>query len=233
MNKKREKRKRVYPPEKYLLCQIPPEWTTLPVHTGLESGPPPDSVAVYTKHGPSKKLVYEGYICPSAPENVPMTVLQPPPWPQKEENFGKKYARLLERIRAEEAETKASSQPEQGVVKAVSSTTPSHTADVSAQQTNAKAAATTESKNKTNTSKEQTESLNLPLQKTKSNSDYPLPLEILDRRESFLPAPTEEGKEESTYYFVPWESMNIDLLDCDKLDSSLQHFSSARSETRS
>lgn len=216
----------VAPPEKYLLCQIPPNWTSLPVQTDLESAPPPDSVAVYTKTGPGKTLVYEGYICPSVPENMPITVLQSPPWPPKEENFGKKYARLLEKIRAEEAEAKAKSQSEQGVVKAVSNSTPSDTAVASTQQMDTEAAATSESNNKTHSSKEQTKLPNLPVQRTMFNSDYPLPLEILERRESFLPAPAEE---EFSYYFEPWESMNIDFLDYKESDSSLQHLSSAKS----
>ncbi|KAM7373961.1 hypothetical protein PAMP_006645 [Pampus punctatissimus] len=198
MYKSRETRKK----EKYLMCQIPSDWTSLPVQTDLQSAPPPNSVAVYTNSGPNKTLVYEGYICPPDSEKMPVTDLQPPPWPPKEENFGKKYARLLEKIRAEEAAAKANSQPER-VVKAVSSTTPGDTTVVSTQQINADAGATSERKNITYASKEQPERLNLPLQRMKSNSNYCLPVEILDSREDFIPEQVEGETEEFMFHFDP------------------------------
>ncbi|KAM7397568.1 hypothetical protein PAMA_005737 [Pampus argenteus] len=175
---------RVPPPEKYLICLIPSAWTSLPVQTNLQSVPPPDSVAVYKNSGLNRTLVYEGYICPSDPEKMHVTDLQPPPVPPKEENFGKKYARLLEKIRAEEAAAKANSRPER-VVKTVSSTTQTDRAVVSTQQMDADAGATGARTN-SHASKEQPERRNLPLQRTKSNSSYSLPVEAEWETEDFM-----------------------------------------------
>lgn len=209
--------------KKYVLCTMPADWATLPVHTGFQSTPRRDSIAVYTKNWRDRNLVYEGFICPPAPEKLSLSALQLPP---RQESFGKKYARLQEKIRAEEAEAEAqkkvisedernsvadnaaSSKPEEGVVKAELSAMPGRedTADESKQQLKAEAEATSESKNKP-------EHLNLSLQRTESSGDYPLPLEILDRRESLLPVPLEVGTDTFLYCFEPWEdTVDMELL---------------------
>ncbi|XP_018525886.1 uncharacterized protein LOC108879166 [Lates calcarifer] len=196
--------------QKYVLCKMPPDWATLNVRLGLQPPPPRDSIAVYTRNG--QDLIYEGYICPNAPINLSMSELQPPLKQPRPLSYSQKYAILLEKIRAEEAEAKAeaqarnisedqrkieavsaaSSKPEQDAVKAEpSSTTQWHedTADESKQQIKAAAALTSESDFMT---------------------DYPFPYEILDRGESFLPELGET--EDLAYYFIPWETSNdIDI----------------------
>lgn len=211
---------------------MPADWTSLPVHAGLKSPSSCGSIAVYTKNSSNQNLVYEGYICPAAPEKVPLSALQPPPMPPREESFGQKYARLREKIIAEEARAEAlaeiisenkrnraavsaaSSKPGQSVVRVVPSTmTGREDAAVEPkQQIKAEAEATSESKNKP-------EYLRLFLQRTESNTDYPLPLEILDRRERLLPVPPEGGTEEFIPCFEPWES-TVDLH-CLYVDSGL------------
>lgn len=212
---------------------MPADWSTLPVHSGLQSRPPRESIAVYTMKMPEKNLVYEGYICPTAPENMSMAALQPPP---REESIGQKYARLREKIIAEEAksearaemiselqrnrvvESAASSKPGQVGVKAEPRTMPGRgdTADKSKQQIKADAIVTSESKNKP-------EPLNQYFQRTESNTDYPLPVEILDRRERLLPEPPGGGAEEFICCFEPWEN-TVDS-DCFYVsDFSVQQF---------
>ncbi|XP_038565009.1 uncharacterized protein LOC119895776 isoform X1 [Micropterus salmoides] len=211
--------KKVALSKKYILCQMPAEWITLPVHTGLRLPPTRNSISVYTKKQ-SNSLTYEGFIVPPAPVKVPMSALQAPP---REESFGKKYATLLEQIRAEEAEAEAqtkiisehqknrmaesaaSSKPGKGVVKEEPSNTPccEYTADESKQQM--KEVIASESQNKP-------QHLNWSLQRTESNTDYLLPLEILDRRERLLPPPKGET-EDFVYCFEPWEStVDVDSL---------------------
>ncbi|TKS83190.1 hypothetical protein D9C73_017300 [Collichthys lucidus] len=88
----------------YVLCEMPAEWTSLPVHDDAESSSSPNKIAVFRKRGRKRALVYEGYICPPDHTNMPLSKLQRPP---KKERFGMKYQRLLEKIRAEdEAQTK-------------------------------------------------------------------------------------------------------------------------------
>ncbi|GLD46401.1 uncharacterized protein AKAME5_000076200 [Lates japonicus] len=191
---------------------MPPDWTTLNVCPGLQPPPPRDSIAVYTRNG--SDLIYEGYVCPNAPINLSMSELQPPPKQPRPLSYSKKYAILLEKIRAEEAEARAeaqarnisedqrkreavsaaSSKPEQGAVKAEPSSTMQwheDTADESKQQIKAAAALTSESDFKT---------------------DYPFPYEILDRGESFLTELT-KGETEDLAYFIPWETTD-DIWNC-------------------
>ncbi|XP_056254070.1 uncharacterized protein LOC130182900 [Seriola aureovittata] len=200
--------------QKYVLCQMPPGWTTLPVCPRLPHPPPQDSIAVYTKNGLNKNLIYEGYICPKAPEKLSMSALLAPQKQQRQLSFGQKYEKLQEKIRAEEAEadaqernmsedqksreadSAASSQPGRGVVKAELSTMSGgeDTADESKPQIKEEAAFTSESE---------------------SNINYPLPFEILDMRESFLPALATGGTEEFMYYSEPCETtVDTDFLNC-------------------
>lgn len=183
---------------------MPAEWTTLPLHAGLRP-PLRDSIAVYTMKMPRKKLVYEGYICPVAPEKMSMSYLRPPP---SGESFGQKYTRLREKIIAEEAEAKAwaeisehqrnraadsaaSSKPGQVVVRAEPSATPGRedAADELKRQIGAEAAATSEIK----------------IKPEESNTDFSFPFEILDRIECLVAEPPEGGTEESKCCFEPWE----------------------------
>ncbi|XP_039633894.1 uncharacterized protein LOC120544314 [Perca fluviatilis] len=197
--------------KKYVLCKMPADWANLPVFSDVSRQH--DCIAVYTKSRRDNSLAYEGYICPAAPETLSMSAVQLPPRP---ESFAKKYERLLEKIGAEEAKAKAqekiiseeernsvadsaaNSEAGQGVVRAEPNPMPGSedTADESKQQI--KAEATCEIKNKS-------EHLNLSLQRTESNTDYPLPLEILDRRESLLPVPPEGGTAEFFLCLEPWE----------------------------
>ncbi|XP_031164010.1 uncharacterized protein LOC116056031 [Sander lucioperca] len=182
--------------KKYVLCKMPADWATLPVFSDVSRQH--GCIAVYTKSRQDNSLVYEGYICPAAPEMLSMSAVQLPPRP---ESFAQKYERLLEKIRAEEAKAQAQekiSEAGQGVVRAEPNPMPGSedTADESKQQI--KAEATSETKNKS-------EHLNLSLQRTESNTDYPLPLEILDRRESLLPVAPEGGTEEFFLCLEPWE----------------------------
>ncbi|XP_044077319.1 uncharacterized protein LOC122887821 [Siniperca chuatsi] len=235
MDKRCDTAEKVASSNKYVLCKMPADWTTLPVHAGLQSPRSRNSIAVYTKKRSNKNLVYEGYICPTAPERVPMSMLHPPP---REESFGQKHAKLREKIRAEEAEAEAqakifsedqrnrvadsaaSSKPGRGVVKEKPSTMPGREADESKQQIKEEAIATIESKNKP-------EHLNLSLQRTESNTGYPLPLEILDRRKRLLSIPPEGETEDFLYCFEPWENtVDIDCFYAESY-SSVQQFSPA------
>ncbi|XP_032389970.1 uncharacterized protein LOC116700688 [Etheostoma spectabile] len=197
--------------KKYVLCKMPEEWATLPVFS--EASRQHGCIALYTKSRRDHSLVYEGYIHPDAPKKLSRSALQLPP---RTESFAQKHERLLEKIRAEEAEAKAQekiiSEEErnsvggQGVVRAEPAPMPGikDTADESKQQI--KAEATSETKNKS-------ELLNLSLQRTESNTDYPLPQEILDRRESLLPVPLEGGTEEFFLCLEPWEdTIDMELL---------------------
>ncbi|XP_034746910.1 uncharacterized protein LOC117956122 isoform X3 [Etheostoma cragini] len=88
--------------KKYVLCKMPAEWATLPVFSGASRQQ--DCIALYTRSRKAHSLVYEGYIRPGAPEKLSRSALQPPPKPG---SFAQKYERLLEKIRAEKAGTKA------------------------------------------------------------------------------------------------------------------------------
>ncbi|XP_034746909.1 uncharacterized protein LOC117956122 isoform X2 [Etheostoma cragini] len=190
--------------KKYVLCKMPAEWATLPVFSGASRQQ--DCIALYTRSRKAHSLVYEGYIRPGAPEKLSRSALQPPPKPG---SFAQKYERLLEKIRAEKAGTKAEekiSVAGQGVVRAEPDPMQGSedTADESKQQI--KAEATSGTKNKS-------ELLNLSLQRTESNTNYPLPLEILERRESLLPVPLKGGTEEFFLCLEPWEdTMDMDLM---------------------
>lgn len=165
-----------------------------------------DSIAVYTKNQLDKSLIYEGYICPTSPETLPVSALQPPP---REQGFAKKYTMLQEKIRMEEKESEiqrriisegerhrkadcaANSQPEKGVVKAEPSTVLccNNTADKLKQQIKPGPA--------------------------KSDSNYLLPFEILEQRERLIPAPADRETEEFAYCSEPWEStVDTTILDC-------------------
>ncbi|XP_074468002.1 uncharacterized protein LOC141753336 isoform X1 [Sebastes fasciatus] len=202
--------------KKYVLYKMPADWDTLPVYSGVDATIRRDSFAVYTKNRGGRSLVYEGYVRPPTPEELSMsTVLRPP----RQETFTKKYKTLLQKIRADEAEAEAqehitleyergsvagfaaSSDPREGViVRAEPRTTPGveETADGSEQQIE------TEKRNKA-------ENPNVSLQRTKSNTDYSLPMEILDRRESFHPAPPGGGTGE-ILSFTSWDIEYKELL---------------------
>ncbi|XP_010729414.2 uncharacterized protein LOC104919177 [Larimichthys crocea] len=179
----------------YVLCEMPAEWTSLPVHADPESSPSPSKIAVYRKRGRKRALVYEGYICPPAHRNVPMSKLQPPP---RQESFGMKYQRLMEKIRAEaEAQTKITLEQQMNknsstnvvVAEEEPSIMPGHedSADESKLQKKEEAIATSE-----------------------TNTDCPLPLVTFERRESLLPAPSVSGTEEVLDCFEPLEDTRED-----------------------
>ncbi|XP_059208189.1 uncharacterized protein LOC131987061 [Centropristis striata] len=186
---------------KYVLCKMPADWTTLPVHSDIQATPRRESIAVYAKRPRNQNLVYEGFICPPSLEKLYMSGFMLPP---KEESFAKKYEILQEKIRAEEAEAEAlkkvisedkrstmaqsaaSSKPGQGVVRAQPSTTPGCE----------------------DTAKKIPVHLNTFLQWTESNNDYPLPEEILNGREGLSPGGAE-------CYFEPM----VDTVDTDFLNS--------------
>ncbi|KAI3373300.1 hypothetical protein L3Q82_006599 [Scortum barcoo] len=213
--------------KRYVLCQMPADWTSLPVHAGFESSSSSDSIAVYTRS--KHKLIYDGYICPAAPKNMPLSALQPPPKPPREETFGQKYARLREKIIAEEATAEAlaqiisedkrkaaadcaaSSETGQTVVKVEPCIEPERqeTADESKRQIKAEPEVTSKSETKP-------VFLNLSLQRMETNTDYPLPLEILDRREPLLPVSPAGVLEDFQYCFESLEN-TVDL-DCLYLD---------------
>lgn len=195
--------------KKFVLCKMPENWTTLPVYSSPQCTPRRDSVAVYTKGRKGSNLVYEGFICPPAAEELPMSALQRPP---REDSFTKNYERLLGKITAEDmavaqekiipkdenksmAYSATSSAPGQGVVAKQPRTMPDH-------EDAAEAAATSESK---------TNHLNLSLQRMASDTDYPFPYEILDGRESLLPVPPEAGMDEFSSGFQPWCTVDTEL----------------------
>lgn len=185
---------------------MPPGWSTLPVHRGLQSHPPRDSIAVYTKNEPDKKLIYEGYICPTAPEMLPVSALQPPPTPPREMAFGMKYALLQEKIRKEQAEAEmqrrisevvrsreahcaTTSKPDAGVVETEPSTMPCCDDTADGRQ--------------------------IKTEPAESNSNYPFPFEILEQSERLCPSQAYRGREEFEYCFEPWEDIwDGTICDC-------------------
>ncbi|XP_008331274.1 uncharacterized protein LOC103395369 isoform X3 [Cynoglossus semilaevis] len=94
--------------QKFVLCQLPPQWEVLPVHRGPKPPSHPNSIAVYTNNGPNSSLIYKGYICPSHPTQVPMTSVMPPTEKSiREQLFESRYLQLVEKVRAKDSEAQA------------------------------------------------------------------------------------------------------------------------------
>ncbi|XP_026228678.1 uncharacterized protein LOC113170696 [Anabas testudineus] len=197
--------------QRYVLCQMPPGWASLPLHHGFHFRPPQDSIGVYTKNELDQNLIYEGYICPTSPETLPVSALQPPP---RELDYAKKYAILQDKIRAEETEAEiqrriiseiqrhrvtccaAHSKAEDGVVKAEPSTVESCVK-----------------------SKQQKQ-----IESEESNSNCVLPFEMLEQGENSWPEPAESSTDEFEYHFEPWEStMDLNVFNlCIRKETSHQ-----------
>ncbi|KAG8008478.1 hypothetical protein GBF38_019651 [Nibea albiflora] len=178
----------------YVLCEMPADWTSLPVRADPESPPSPNQIAVYRKRGRGQKrtLVYEGYIRPPAQTSTPMSKLHLPP---RLGSFRMKHQRLLEKIKAEsEAETKIALEQQMNkdsstniIAEEEPSIMPGP--DESKLQKKVEAIATSE-----------------------TDTDCPLPLVALGRRERLLSAPSESGTEENLECFEPLEDTRVDTV---------------------
>nr|XP_046266831.1 uncharacterized protein LOC124070716 [Scatophagus argus] len=196
MDKSQEKGKQVGPSNRYVLCQMPPEWATLPVHKGCQSSTKRSSIAVYTKRRRNNILIYKGFICPSAPAKMPMSVLHPPP---RSRTFGMKLAMLQEKLRAEAEAQEETSEPERIRVEvpAASGAPEEHPVEAVCK--------TPDGEETTIEPKQKIEGVE------ETDTDF-LPLEeILDIEESASPVPPKGGTDDFWDCFEPREDMTIDM----------------------
>ncbi|XP_047463392.1 uncharacterized protein LOC125021386 [Mugil cephalus] len=233
------------PSQKYLLCLMPAEWENLTVHRNVMF-PPKGSIGVYRKHKKQEKLVCQGYICPTDPEKMHMSALQPPLVLPRRHRLGYKYAKLTERIRVEEGadilskilksqrnrvDSASSSKPVEDDIPAESTTTITASAIVPESgdipiETNlqpypdvdiAQAVCAGPSG-----SVNKPDHLNMSVQRS-VNMDYPPSSDIQDRREHIPPAHDEGWTKDFIRCMETWTNAeDMDVFDFETFDYSGQ-----------
>ncbi|KAG7515263.1 hypothetical protein JOB18_003851 [Solea senegalensis] len=94
--------------QKFVLCHLPSQWKSLPVHRGPMPPLRSNGIAVYT-NVQNCGLTYKGYICPTVPAPIPVSSLVAPTEKPMRDQIFEQFLQLMEKVKTKEAE--AESQP--------------------------------------------------------------------------------------------------------------------------